>query len=618
MGRQFRVAIMSGAALAVIAWAPAPVWAQENDALEEEARSVRGRLEIVREFERQLAQAEAFRQSGDCRNVAAMDLDVHTTTMMSDAEAARIQTDFRARMREIALRDCPPGSGRPSIDPAAFGLTLSTPAPARGVAGPTAGGASGAQGGPGTASPPPAAEPHPDGDDIDSILDDTDAGLRSLGLSPGDADATPVSAAPASAGTGAQALTPAQTERLAMVQGMVAEMEAAARSGDCRRAAELRDTALQLSFMTIPDAMRDSMIARMRAIYEEFCAPRLGPQSYGPTIGVLGGFGQARVPQASGGFEEQGGEEVAAGTSPRGIDYFRLAGFIEFNAGSLPLRFGASYGEGSGSSVFDVPSGTRSGVVNGAESPNGSTGISAFEGVGGTARVERRDITVAGSVQIAGRGGIVPVFELGLYGGGAWNESWFEERESFPTQLLFGASFWTSYTFSESDYGVRAGASGTTSGGFSFAFEQDRAFEIREHLFGAGLAGGIAIPLAPRVTAHGGGSVGVFYRDSRLELTEVNTLNFGSDAPGFSIELEDEDKRALFRGDLGAGVSVALGDDVALTIGGSASWFSNLAAPFAPEDGDAVLDGVIAGLGRDDAWIYQGTIGITFRIANPR
>lgn len=468
---------------------------------------------------------------------------------------------------------------------------------------------------PSALAPSPQAEAAPDADDSADISDDPDAGTRSSGMTPGDADATPT---PDAAGAGAPALTPAQQARLDLIGPMVAQMEIAARNGDCRRVAELRDSFLQLSFMTIPDAMRDSMIAEMRAIYEEFCAPRPGPQSNGPTIGLLGGFGQARVPQASGGFQEQGGEEVAAGTSPRGIDYFRLAGFIEFNAGSLPLRFGASYGEGSGSSVFDVPSGTRSGVVNGAESPNGSTGISASEGVGGTARVERQDITVAGSVQIAGRRGIVPVFELGIYSGGAWNESWFDGGESFPTQPLFGASFWTSYTFSESDYGVRAGASGTTSGGFSFAFEQDRAFEIREHLFGAGLAGGIAIPLAPRVIAHGGGSAGVFYRDSRLALTEVNTLNFGSDAPGFTIELEDKDKGALFRGDLGAGVSVALSDDVALTIGGSASWFSNLAAPFAPEDGDAVLAGVIAGLGRDDAWIYQGTIGITFRIPNPR
>ena len=115
MNKQFRFAIMAGAAVALFVQVPAPAWAQESN-LEQEARAVRERLRFVRQMEGWLKAAEEARQRGACQTVVSFQAQFQA---LSPPPGSGIEfvADFQRRMWEIALRDCPPGSGKPSVAP---------------------------------------------------------------------------------------------------------------------------------------------------------------------------------------------------------------------------------------------------------------------------------------------------------------------------------------------------------------------------------------------------------------------------------------------------------------------------------------------------------------------
>lgn len=177
MNKQFRFAIMAGAAVALLAQVPAPSWAQKSDVLEQEARAVQERLRFVRRMEAWLKAAEEARLRGACQSVASYHEQFQALSLSPGSSDAEFVADFQRRMLEIALRDCPSGSGKPSIAlPPAQPAPQSTPAPPTAV--PVAPAPVGSAGTPAPQDPPQGA-----GDDIlDEIGTDTDR--TSTGLPP--------------------------------------------------------------------------------------------------------------------------------------------------------------------------------------------------------------------------------------------------------------------------------------------------------------------------------------------------------------------------------------------------------------------------------------------------
>ncbi len=129
MNRQFRFAIISCAAAAMLSHASASSWAQDNGAFEKEARAVRERMRFVRQMESLLRAAEEARLRGACHIVAAYHAQFQTLNT-PPGSGIEFVADLKRRMWEIALRDCPPGSGKPSVaPPPAPPAPTPTPAP---------------------------------------------------------------------------------------------------------------------------------------------------------------------------------------------------------------------------------------------------------------------------------------------------------------------------------------------------------------------------------------------------------------------------------------------------------------------------------------------------------
>ncbi len=119
MNKQFRFAIMAGAAVALFAQVPAPLWGQEADEI---GAKVAKRLHLIDGLEDALKQAEELRLSGNCKGfegIAFLFLrrlrDRPLTYHISDGPPAELSekeaADFELRMRELLSRECPPGSG---------------------------------------------------------------------------------------------------------------------------------------------------------------------------------------------------------------------------------------------------------------------------------------------------------------------------------------------------------------------------------------------------------------------------------------------------------------------------------------------------------------------------
>jgi hypothetical protein len=178
----------------------------------------------------------------------------------------------------------------------------------------------------------------------------------------------------------------------------------------------------------------------------------------------------------------------------------------------------------------------------------------------------------------------------------------------------YDLSLFGNVTRDERTYTASASGAGV-SGGFAFAFSQDRMQELAESSFEAGLRGSVSIPIVPALAARGDASGGLYYRQTDLRSVERNMSNFGPlDDRDFTIDMRQSDNGFGFHGSLGVGLSLDLGGDVTLGLGGAVEYRSDIGAIFNPSSGDQVFfDGRSTELTTSHVWSRSVRFGVRLR-----
>ena len=174
--RGSRAALLAGAA-AVLLGTAAPALAQKTDPLEEEAAQAQRRMRALRDLDRMIREAESARLRGQCKTVAQIHSYFHGTFEGLPAGVMEFIERLRERIDAIAADECPPGSGKPSVQPPA---AQPDPPPTNGQAGavpvpPPPVGTTGTQppAGTGQATPPTGAAPA-ESEPSENIMDEID------------------------------------------------------------------------------------------------------------------------------------------------------------------------------------------------------------------------------------------------------------------------------------------------------------------------------------------------------------------------------------------------------------------------------------------------------------
>lgn len=335
------------------------------------------------------------------------------------------------------------------------------------------------------------------------------------------------------------------------------------------------------------------------------------PALYGfaPSARAALHFGEFDIPDTGIGFMRDGppGEapEEDAGTTPGRVNFVEVEGFFGFIAGRMPVRVGVSYAEGDAANTFEVPgnAGIDSGRVNGALSPDGSSGVATPFGLAGETSVDFF------------RGGLTLE---GLFASNVDGAIDLPSVDAIDPSIFYALGAYVGYDRSERDYEAFASYSG---GGppFVFEFSQDREQTVADDIFGAGLRAAAAIPIGGGVVGRLTGSAGGYYIDSSLESTERNLCNFcPPEDQDFTIAIEDSNSGFGFQGEAGAGLEFALSPRVSLIFDVSAEYWSRIGAIFNPSSGDQVFfDGLTTELRTQDMWSWRVGGGLVVRLGRP-
>lgn len=645
MRKQFQIAIMSGVAMVLLPLAPATAWTQPPT-IDQEAQRASDRLRGIRELEGFLAEAEAARLAGRCDTVRAWHGFFHGTNpnfTLGDSVAAELREIFRRRIDEIAAQDCPPGSGRPSITlaaapPAATQTTGSTPGgqPAPdpdGILdeigtdiGATTTGLPPRPTAP-DASPPPASSP--DTSDPSFIRGQMSVALQacnrarfeelkrrliaSLDRRIGEATdeftrgrlmrerelaeaaAMPQPCPPVSPAPAPQA--PAVAPGTAAPVGSVGS---AATTGLPRRpepSPSPPPASPDTSDPELSSRLADLGPRAVRGVPE----PSADPALWGDYFYVSGGYGETEAPAANYGFLRDG-PSGAAPERPAGFSEERVE-TLGFGLGlTLPRigQFSFGYGEGSAGGRFDIPvlgGGGASGIVNTAESPSGSTGVTGDFGTTGTSDVSVRSF----------EGGYrYSFFDLPPTG-------WVEEP-----RVRFAPFVGVAGAYRERDHQAQLDIATTLGSGFQVQVRQQLDQSVDETEFGAVAGVEAVVPLGPGVRIDFAAEAGVYYYDFDLSSLETRTQNIGPASDrSFTNRIEDNESGVGYSGTVQVGLGIAVDRQIELFIAGKASYFSDRAQVVNPFSGDFVLDGGTTFLGTDEAVDWRAMIGLRYVFGAP-
>lgn len=296
------------------------------------------------------------------------------------------------------------------------------------------------------------------------------------------------------------------------------------------------------------------------------------------------GWGWADLPATGIGFQRPDGEP----------ERFALETADDFDTGRIGFEWaglypgvvlGVEYGEGDASSAGEVPAGTNidTGVVYGALSPSGSSGINIGDRGSQNATDSEFDYWHLKA-------------KVFLPGG----------RPGFRPFAY--ADYLRSETRHDLSYFYEGG------GGFVFLVQQDRIQTLEEQAFGAGLGVLFSQQFSERWAWHALGSIGGLFRDTELRSWEHNQSNFGpmSDRD-FVIERHRSDDGFGMTGTLAVGLEYRLTPRVSLGAGAHVTTLDEVGAIFNPSSGDQVFfDGLETGLtrGRASTWGAQAAIRI--------
>lgn len=659
MKRQFRIAIMTGAAMALLALAPAPAWAQESEVLEAEARAARERLRLVRTLERHLVTAEERRLTGNCRDVLAyyamFKVDIYETDSYERGVSLPIEVraDFLRRMEEIALRDCPPGSGKSSISLLPTQPTLLT----QRMPQPT-GSATSAQSPAST-----SAEDEPEsilgeltprrdllgmGQEIDDEIDALRAEFRKRTV---ECDISAFEEAKRRYLAQLEAQIATETSRFTSGAGNDELLEQLIRERDVVTATQaqpcgeptdatlnqLRDALNraaagcdQATFDNVKSAFLaqigtlirretdhyinvsqdragylEALTREQRRVQDMTMTPCETSQSAPPTTGL-----KYRPGDTLGGFLDTGRGllEIFFGAGETEVPPTGIGVTRDGPSGDAPENFAGVTEERVSSIGVDLSAGLRNVRVN----------VHYSEGDASTA-FDRQPIS--GGFNGAVFGAPAPSGSSGIGSGSAMLQGTTEidlSRFGLSVELNVAQPSPNAAVFVGANYlrdvrDYRLTQLGTVDFGSTLIeFRQERDQRIAEDVFGLGLGGEVRVPLSESTRLLIRATTAVFLRDAELRSVERNTSNFGpSSDRDFTIEIDDDDSGFGFAGDVRAGVEILLGRNVALVVEGTAAYRSQVGAVFNPNSGDQVFfDGLTTAIATDDWWSYGARVGI--------
>lgn len=314
------------------------------------------------------------------------------------------------------------------------------------------------------------------------------------------------------------------------------------------------------------------------------------------------GIGETEMPVTGIGFRRDGAPgaapETFAVTTPRSTDIVFIGGGIRLPFGRIAPIVTFGYAEGDARRDFAIPAGggVDSGVVYGALSPSGSSGIATPFGLSGGAAFDQTAIDV---------GVEVPIFTRGDRSGRPRISTVNVNRRPFLVVTAQG-------TFQRSDTDYQGDAAFSGSG---LSFSQTRSQEVDETRIGAGLGATFLLPLADDVAVRLSASGLVYHRDTELTSSERNLCSFCPAADrDFRIDIDESDKGWGFQADVEAVIEFWLSPRFALTFGGRADYLSSVGGVFNPNSGDQVFfDGRRTGLLTDSIWSWR--VGAGVRIA---
>src|SRR5690606_28695740 len=158
---------------------------------------------------------------------------------------------------------------------------------------------------------------------------------------------------------------------------------------------------------------------------------------------------------------------------------------------------------------------------------------------------------------------------------------------------------------------------GAAAGGINFDLSSRRQFSLEEARAAVGLLGRVGGEVAPNVAIEFAAAGGLSHSWRDFDLVEINTINFGPDAPGFTHSFSESDDGfgTFARGS--ATIVIDLSGGVSLFARGRLGLDTNSVAPFPPPDGDAVLAGERAGIATDDIRFGSLELGLVLKFGGP-
>ncbi len=320
---------------------------------------------------------------------------------------------------------------------------------------------------------------------------------------------------------------------------------------------------------------------------------------------VVAQFGGQDVPLTGIGFQRAGppgtAPESFATQTPDNVDYLGLAAEVRFDGFTLDTFY--REGDASASSSIAAGGGVDAGIVYGALSPGGSSGIATPFGLDSEVEVEAQSYGIGASYD--------------LYSAeGSRRTDTFQADSIRNRMLLQRAGVKAGYQHTDRDYSGTASGSGT-QGGFTFDFGQMRDQQISEDQFHLGVEAELGMSFSDRVALRSRIGAGGYYRDTSLRSVEVNQNNFTGPPDGmFTVTIERDDDGFGFQavGDLFIDFNLSPGSapGPVLSIGGGVEYQSSTGRIFNPSSGDQVFfDGLTTDLMTDDRVRWFAGIGIT-------
>ncbi len=257
------------------------------------------------------------------------------------------------------------------------------------------------------------------------------------------------------------------------------------------------------------------------------------------------------------------------------------------------VRLEGSFSEGEASSIFviDGGEGIDSGIVYGALSPGGSSGIATGFGSRGEIREQVDEFSATFLYKVYGdpdSGSATPNEQFQ-----AWLFGRFTHRER-----AIDSTVWSEFEMSD----------------FPFEFMQIREQNLSEDHFEAGLRVSTTTRLGSSLLFSAEGAASVYLDQAELASIERNSNNFTGPPDGdFTQQIRTSDSNFGAHLELGAGLVFPITDRFALTLGGAVHYYSTAARIFNPNSGDQVFFDDLSTdlLFDDDSFSYEGGVQFT-------